>query len=46
MKCGIFIFLATTLNTGIAFAGPADYVYTPTVESGAQGISEMGEWNN
>ncbi|MGC2048554.1 MAG: hypothetical protein WA635_08080 [Gallionella sp.] len=38
MKCGIFIFLATTLNTSIAFAGPADYVYTPTVEYGEREI--------
>lgn len=39
MKCRIFIIcLATSLNTGIAFAGPADYVYTPTVEYGEREI--------
>jgi hypothetical protein len=26
--------LAATLNTGLAFAGPADYLFTPTVEYG------------
>jgi len=44
MKCGVFIIcLATILKTCIAFAGPADYSYTPTVEYGAQDISKMGE---
>ncbi|MGA8863721.1 MAG: hypothetical protein WBM09_00055 [Gallionella sp.] len=32
MKRRTYIALATTLNTAIAFAGPADYVYTPAVE--------------
>jgi hypothetical protein len=39
MKYRTFILcLATALNTGIAFAGPADYVYTPTVEYGEREI--------
>jgi len=32
------IFCLGLLNTGIAFAGPADYVYTPTVEYGEKEI--------
>lgn len=35
MKFRTFAFcMAATLNTSLAFAGPADYVFTPTVEYG------------
>jgi len=40
MKCKYhaLILCLGAINTGIAFAGPADYVYTPTVEYGEREI--------
>ena len=40
MKCiyHAFILCLGVTNAGTAFAGPADYVYTPTVEYGEREI--------
>ena len=38
LKYCALILCISSLNTGIAFAGPADYVYTPTVEYGEREI--------
>lgn len=38
LKSRALILCLGTLNTGIAFAGPADYVYTPAVEYGEREI--------
>ena len=38
MKYRTFILCLGAINTGIAIAGPADYVYTPTVEYGEREI--------
>lgn len=38
LKYRALILCLATINSGIAFAGPADYVYTPTVEYGEREI--------